>query len=78
MIVLVDDENRENEGDFVFAADFVTPEKINFMAKEGRGLICVIATEERMAELDLEPMVPAHSNTALHGTNFNRFGRCAA
>jgi len=70
IIVLVDDENRENEGDFVFAADFVTPEKINFLAKEGRGLICVIATEERMAELDLEPMVPAHSNTALHGTNF--------
>ncbi len=70
MIVLVDDENRENEGDFVFAASHVTPEKVNFLAKEARGLICVAAAEERMAALDLHPMVPGHANTSLHRTNF--------
>lgn len=70
MIILVDDENRENEGDFVFAADHVTPEKINFLAREGRGLVCVAASEERMSALQLEPMVPDHSNNSLHRTNF--------
>ncbi len=68
MIIVVDDEDRENEGDFVMAARFATPEAINFMAKEGRGLICVALTEERCAELDLTPMVL--SNTSLHETAF--------
>ncbi len=49
MVVLVDEEDRENEGDLVFAADFVTPEAINFMARFGRGLICMPITEERCA-----------------------------
>lgn len=70
MIILVDDENRENEGDLVFAAQHVTPEKINLMAREARGLICVTASAERMRELELEPMVPDHANTSLHRTNF--------
>ncbi|WP_335965382.1 3,4-dihydroxy-2-butanone-4-phosphate synthase [Galbibacter sp. PAP.153] len=57
VIIVVDDENRENEGDFVAAADKVTPEMINFMAKYGRGLICTPLTEKRCKELDLHPMV---------------------
>ena len=57
VIIVVDDENRENEGDFVCAADLVTPEIINFMAKHGRGLICVPFTESRSKELNLSPMV---------------------
>jgi|TARA_B100000780_G_scaffold71047_1_gene47501 3,4-dihydroxy 2-butanone 4-phosphate synthase/GTP cyclohydrolase II len=57
IIIVVDDENRENEGDFVCAADLVTPEIINFMAKHGRGLICVPLTESRSKELNLNPMV---------------------
>jgi len=68
MIIVVDDEDRENEGDFIIAARFATPEAINFMSKEGRGLICVALTEERCAELDLQPMVS--SNTSLHETAF--------
>ncbi len=68
MIIVVDDEDRENEGDFVMAAHFATPEAINFMAKEGRGLICVALTEERCKELQLSPMVS--SNTSLHETAF--------
>jgi len=68
MIIVVDDEDRENEGDFVMAAHFATPESINFMAKEGRGLICVALTEERCKELQLAPMVS--SNTSLHETAF--------
>ncbi len=52
MVILVDEEDRENEGDLVLAADFVTPEAINFMAKYGRGLICLTLTEERCAQLD--------------------------
>lgn len=70
MIILADDENRENEGDFVFAGAHVTPEKINFMAREGRGLICVTAPHERMEQLQLGPMVSDPENTALHSTNF--------
>lgn len=70
MIILADDENRENEGDFVFAGAHVTPEKINFMAREGRGLICVTAPQERMDQLQLGPMVSDPENTALHSTNF--------
>lgn len=68
IIILVDDEDRENEGDFVFAADFATPEAVNFLATYGRGLICVPATQQRMIELDLEAMV--NRNTALLGTPF--------
>lgn len=68
MIIVVDDEDRENEGDFIIAAHYATPEVINFMSKEGRGLICVALTEQRCLELDLQPMV--NSNTSLHETAF--------
>ena len=68
MVVLVDDEDRENEGDLVFAAEFVTPEKINFLAKHGRGLICMPVTEEHALRLGLRPMV--EQNRSRHGTNF--------
>lgn len=68
MVIVVDDEDRENEGDFIVAAKFATPEVINFMSKEGRGLICVALTEQRCKELDLQPMV--QDNTALHETAF--------
>lgn len=56
-VIIVDDEKRENEGDFVIAAEKVTPESINFMAKHGRGLICLAITPERLDELEIEPMV---------------------
>ena len=68
MIVVVDDEDRENEGDLTIAAEMITPEAINFMAKEGRGLICLAMNEERLQELELVPMATA--NTALGGTAF--------
>jgi len=68
MVVVVDDEDRENQGDFVMAADKVTPESINFMVTYGRGMLCLPATKERLMELDLELMVA--ENTALHGTPF--------
>lgn len=68
MVVLVDEEDRENEGDLVMAADFVTPDAINFMAKYGRGLICLTLTEKRCRELGLKPMVT--SNGTSFGTNF--------
>ncbi|WP_029045448.1 bifunctional 3,4-dihydroxy-2-butanone-4-phosphate synthase/GTP cyclohydrolase II [Cupriavidus sp. amp6] len=68
MVILVDEEDRENEGDLVLAADFVTPEAINFMAKHGRGLICLTLTAERCRQLDLHPMVTR--NGTQHGTNF--------
>lgn len=68
MVIVVDDEDRENEGDFIMAARFATPEAINFMSKEGRGLICAALTEERCKELELTPMVS--SNTSLHETAF--------
>jgi 3,4-dihydroxy 2-butanone 4-phosphate synthase/GTP cyclohydrolase II len=68
IVVLVDDEDRENEGDLVFAADFVSPEKVNFLAKHGRGLICMPITEEHAGRLGLRPMV--HQNRSRHGTNF--------
>ncbi len=68
MVILVDEEDRENEGDLVMAADFVTPEAINFMARYGRGLICLTLTEERCRQLNLPPMVSA--NRAPMGTNF--------
>lgn len=68
MVVLVDEEDRENEGDLVLAAEFVTPEAINFMAKYGRGLICLTLTAERCAQLDL-PMMTTRNGTS-YGTNF--------
>ncbi|MFK5983790.1 MAG: 3,4-dihydroxy-2-butanone-4-phosphate synthase, partial [Flavobacteriaceae bacterium] len=68
VIIVVDDENRENEGDFIAAAEKVTPEMINFMATHGRGLICAPLTEERCEELDLNLMVK--NNTVLHHTPF--------
>ena len=68
MIIVVDDEDRENEGDLTVAAEKVTPEIINFMARHGRGLICMPMTEERLAELDLPQMVP--DNTARFNTAF--------
>ena len=68
IVIVVDDEDRENEGDFICAAELVTPEIVNFMAKEGRGLICVPLPEERCNELDLDMMV-GH-NTSLHETQF--------
>lgn len=68
VIIVVDDEDRENEGDFVTAARNVTPEVVNFMAKEGRGLICTPLTEDRCEELGLDLMVG--KNTVLHQTQF--------
>jgi len=68
IVVLVDDEDRENEGDLVFAADFVTPEKVNFLATHGRGLICMPITESHAGRLGLKPMVS--ENRSRHGTNF--------
>jgi 3,4-dihydroxy 2-butanone 4-phosphate synthase/GTP cyclohydrolase II len=68
MIIVVDDEDRENEGDLTIAAEKITPEAINFMAKYGRGLICMPMTEDRLQELDLPQMVP--QNTARFDTAF--------
>ncbi len=68
VIIVVDDENRENEGDFIAAAEMVSPEMINFMSRHGRGLICAPLTEERCEELDLSMMV--ENNTVLHHTQF--------
>ena len=68
MVILMDDEDRENEGDLVMAASHVRPEDINFMASHGRGLICVTLTRDRCEQLALPLMV--QSNTSLHSTNF--------
>ncbi|HSQ46152.1 MAG TPA: 3,4-dihydroxy-2-butanone-4-phosphate synthase [Lutibacter sp.] len=68
MIIVVDDQDRENEGDFIAAAECVTPEMINFMAQHGRGLICAPLTEKRADELGLPLMV--NKNTVLHNTQF--------
>ncbi len=68
VIIVVDDENRENEGDFIALAEKASPEVVNFMITEGRGLVCVPITEQRAAELDLPPMVT--HNTDYHGTAF--------
>lgn len=68
LVIVVDDEDRENEGDFIAAAEMVTPEMINFMATYGRGLICAPLTEKRCEELGLELMVG--KNTVLHNTQF--------
>jgi len=67
-VIIVDDEDRENEGDMVIAAEKVTPEGINFLATQARGLICVALTEQRCDELQLQPMV--EHNTSTHGTAF--------
>ncbi len=68
LLIVVDDEDRENEGDFICAAELITPELVNFMAKHGRGLICVALPEERCEELELDMMVGI--NTSLHETQF--------
>ncbi len=68
MVILIDEEDRENEGDLVLAAEFTTPEYINFMAKYGRGLICLTLTEQRCRQLNLPPMV--QKNGTSYGTNF--------
>lgn len=68
VVIVVDDENRENEGDFIAAAEKVTPEMINFMSKYGRGLICAPLTEDRCRDLQLDMMV--QNNTVLHQTQF--------
>ena len=68
LVIVVDDEDRENEGDLICAAQAATAESVNFMARFGRGLICVPMEEERLAELDLQPMVQV--NTAKLGTPF--------
>lgn len=70
MVILVDDEDRENEGDLAMAAEKVSPEAINFMAKEGRGLICLTLTEEKIRELDLPLMVEQGDNDSPFGTGF--------
>src|SRR4026209_2710004 len=68
IVIVVDDEDRENEGDFIVAARYASPDVINFMSKHGRGLICAALVEDRCDELGLELMV--NNNTALHETAF--------
>src|SRR6188768_4392667 len=68
MVVLVDEEDRENEGDLVLAADCVSADAINFMARFGRGLVCMPITEDRARQLNLTPMTPV--NRSVPGTNF--------
>ncbi|MDY6794223.1 MAG: bifunctional 3,4-dihydroxy-2-butanone-4-phosphate synthase/GTP cyclohydrolase II [Actinomycetota bacterium] len=68
MVIVVDDEDRENEGDFLMAAEKVTPDAVNFMAKHGRGLICMPCVAERLDELNIHPMVS--DNTSTHETAF--------
>jgi len=70
MVILIDDEDRENEGDLIMAADYVTPEKINFMAKEGRGLICLCLTSEQTQRLEIPLMIKDHLNRAPNKTAF--------
>lgn len=70
MVILVDEEDRENEGDLVMAAEFATPESVNFMARHGRGLICLTLTDERCKQLGLRQMVADKDNQAPHSTAF--------
>ena len=70
MVILLDDEKRENEGDIIMAAEKVTPQAINFMATHARGLICLAMTEAKCRQLQLPLMVPRDQNTSLHSTNF--------
>lgn len=67
-VIVVDDEDRENEGDFIIAAEKITPEKVNFMLTHGRGVLCAPITEERCAELELDMQVS--SNTSIYETPF--------
>lgn len=69
-VILVDDEDRENEGDLAIAAEFVTPQAVNFMAKNGRGLICLAMAGALVDRLELPLMVPRHENRSGFGTNF--------
>jgi len=69
-VILVDDDDRENEGDLMIGAQFVSPESVNFMARHGRGLVCVAMTGERLDELNLPLMVPEHQNASGFGTAF--------
>jgi len=73
MLVVVDDEDRENEGDLTLAAEKATPEAINFMAREGRGLVCLAMSEERLDHLRLGPM--SAENTSTFGTAFTESPR---
>ena len=68
VVIVLDDEDRENEGDIICAAEYCTPELVNFMASQAKGLICVALPQDKAIALDLAPMVP--DNTALHGTKF--------
>ena len=68
LLIVVDDEDRENEGDFICSAELITPEIVNFMATHGRGLICAALPEERCEQLDLNLMVG--NNTSIHETQF--------
>ena len=70
VVIIIDDEDRENEGDLMVAAEKVTPDVINFMATHGRGLICLAMTGQRLDELNLPLMVPDHANTSPNGTAF--------
>ena len=70
LVITVDDEKRENEGDFIGAAEKCSPEMINFMASQGRGLICTAITEQRADEIGLKLMVPSDENDSLHTTSF--------
>src|SRR5881397_787735 len=70
IVIIVDDEDRENEGDLMVAAEKVTPDTINFMATHGRGLICLAMTGQRLDELQIPLMVSDHSNTSPYGTAF--------
>ncbi|MEE1322646.1 MAG: 3,4-dihydroxy-2-butanone-4-phosphate synthase, partial [Bacteroidales bacterium] len=67
-VIVVDDEDRENEGDFIIAAEKITPEKVNFMLKEGRGVLCAPITMQRCKELELDRQV--NNNTSILGTPF--------
>lgn len=69
-LIVVDDEDRENEGDFIIAAEHITPEKVNFMLNYGRGVLCSPMSEERCRQLQLDMQVDAAFNTSLHGTPF--------
>src|SRR5499427_5718218 len=70
MVIIVDDEDRENEGDLMVAAEKVTPDAINFMATHGRGLVCLAMTGQRLDDLQIPLMVSDHSNTSPYGTAF--------
>ena len=76
-VIIVDDEDRENEGDLVVAAELITPEKVNFMLTHGRGVLCAPITEERCAELELDMQVSSNTSIydiTLRGTGFTTSG----